>query len=147
MYKIKINDLVYYFNDVATYTRAAKVAQKYSNQEYYLLLNANIVVDVKENKFIKNRQFANIEDLVDSQVEIDTPNEITITVSGTAHTGKTRIAALINKFLMLEGFQSSMVFKEENPRDVYDSLDDAISEIKKNTIVNIKEQHLCRSGV
>lgn len=76
-------------------------------------------------------------------------NDITITVSGSACTGKSRITFLLKEFLKEKGFQVDLVCEYDNPTEHHfdenmsRNIEEAISAISKNTSITLV-QNQCK---
>lgn len=146
MFKFKTNYYVYYFAVEENYETAKNIYENSLTTHSRILTLSNACVCLTTDSVIKH--YASAVDMVEKAIVIKEPRkEITITVSGTHGSGKTRIAALINKFLILNDFTSTMEFKEENPSDVYENLAEAVETIKKNVKIKVIEKNICRSGL
>ena len=147
MFKLEIAPLIYYFAEEAAYDWAKNINKSIDlGRTHKIIMKSMICINTETNTIIKNRGMS-ITDLVEKSITLENPRkEITIVVHGGSCSGKTRIAALINKLLFEHEFQSSMEFKEENPLDVYDKLDESINYIKDKVKIVIKENTLYLSG-
>jgi len=145
MFKIEVSPYAYYFDTEDVYDEAKRY-QQLKGYSHKLLALSTVCIDFLGNVVVKNRS-ASMREVYENSITLEEPRkEITIVVHGSVGSGKTRIAALISKFLSSQDFKISMEFKEERPCDVFDNLDEVIDIIKKKVKINIQEKQLSRSG-
>lgn len=149
MFKLEAHPRIYYFETEAAYDNARQhLKYPEGHHKDAVLCLSTICIDVTDNKVIKHRDHYGVKNLIESMINIEEPRqEITIVVNGRCGSGKTRIAALLNKFLGDIGFYACMEFKEERPSSVYATLDEAIEYIKPKVKILITENTHSRSGM
>jgi hypothetical protein len=148
MFKLEIAPLVYYFDTESDFDDGKSLFENHGKiATYNIMSKCAICINTNTQQIIKSRN-KSITELIENSIEIEQPRkELTIIVHGRCGSGKTRVAALINKLLHEEGFMTDMEFIEEHPQDVYFNLDEAIDVIKGCVKIKIKEKNVPRNGV
>lgn len=152
MYKLEIRPYIYYFETETAYQQALasynerntsdKNLKYPTRQTIYSL--ASIAIDTSTNCVIKPE--CNVQQVIEANMKIvNQPTKITIDVSGPAGSGKTRISALLNKYLKDIGFNTEFIDDDETDQQYNRNLTQAISCIIPKVQVVITNTQVPRS--